>query len=176
MGFLRKFIRNFIPNRNYTSFEVEKIKTSRYTVIRRKKTTSSLCKALSSISFFIAALCIFEAAVWFSTGFPEPANNSLRIFYLESRISTHLPNLVVAPFEVTSQIVASCALCLALLVYSQFLFDHNKYLSQQQAERTKEAEARNNSPCHCSQCLIDYVVFAFLTLLASPKKSDRWLL
>jgi len=176
MGFLRKLIRNFIPHRNYRSFETEKIRTSQFTAIRHKKTTSSLCKALSSISFFIAALCIFEAAVWFSGNFPEPANNTLRIFYLESRISTHLPHTVVNPFEVTARIVASFSLSVALLRHSQFLLDQHRHLNHKQAQRSKEGEGRSNSPCHPSQSRTDYIVLAFLAVLASPKKSDRWLL
>jgi len=169
MGILRKLIRNLVPKRNYTAYETEKIKTGTFTAIRRKKTNSPLSKVLNSISFFIAALCIFEAAVWFSTGFPEPANNSLRIQYLETRISLHQPYSVKCPFEVTSQIVASFALCITVLAESPSLSG-----ALREKHRPNEEDARSLSVPHPAQSRTDYVVWAFLTLLASPKKSDRW--
>jgi hypothetical protein len=169
MGLLRKIIRNLIPTRNYQSFETEKIKTSKFSVIRRKRKTSSFGKVLRSISFFIAALCIFEAAVWFTTGFPELENNKLRIFYLETRISLHQPTTIENPFEITSQIVQASALILLLLINTQFISDQNKYLSDKYT-LTKQVEYTTNL-----KPSTNWIVLQFLTILASPKKSDRWI-
>ena len=145
MGIIKKFIKSLIPNRNYQSFETEKIKTSRFSAIRRKRKTSSIGKVLRSISFFIAALCIFEAAVWFSTGFPEPENNKLRILYLETRISFHQPTNVENPFDVIqSQILHLSILILLLFISARFIFDQNKYLTDKYINR--ETEPTNNKP------------------------------
>mmetsp|Transcript_46843 Transcript_46843/g.41918 ORF Transcript_46843/g.41918 Transcript_46843/m.41918 type:complete len:174 (-) Transcript_46843:216-737(-) len=172
MGIIRKFIKNLIPTRNYQSFETQKIKTSKFTVIRRKRKTSSIGKVLRSISFLVAALCIFEAAVWFSTGFPEPENNKLRIFYLETRISLHQPTTVENPFEIIqSQISYQSALIALLLISTRFKFDQNKYLTDKYNQETETS----NKPNSIEQANTDYVVLQFLTLLASPKKLDRWI-
>lgn len=99
MGFLRKFIRNFIPNRNYTSFEIQKIRSSKFTVIRRKKTTSSLCKALSSISFFIAALVEFHLY-----------SRSLFVFAFFMYPSADRPVLNIYSFHISTRYIHSAFL------------------------------------------------------------------
>mmetsp|Transcript_20988 Transcript_20988/g.33515 ORF Transcript_20988/g.33515 Transcript_20988/m.33515 type:complete len:176 (-) Transcript_20988:2722-3249(-) len=174
MGFIRKFIRNLIPNRNYQSFETERIKTGKFCVIRRKRKTSSIGEILRSISFFIAALCIFEAAVWFSSGFPEPANNRLRIQYLETRLSLYQqPTYLEHPFEITSQIISQSALLLLAVINTQFIFDQNKYLT----DKYKQESPTNNLLLHSinQSRHTDWIVLQFLTKLASPKKLGRWI-
>lgn len=174
MGYLRSLIRTFKPNRNYQTFETQKVKSSKFTVYRRKKKTSSIGKLLTSVSFFIAALCIFEAAVWFTTGFREPANNKLRILYLETRISLHQPTTIEQPFDITSQIIHQSALIALLLVNTKYIFDENKYLKQKYSEITKEGEI-NNKTRNTNQANSDYYfILKFLAILASPKKRDRW--
>ena len=173
MGIIRKLFKTLIPSRSYSTYQTQKIKTSKFSVIRRKRKTSSIGKVLRSISFFIAALCIFEAAVWFSTGFPEPENNKLRIFYLETRISLHQPTTVENPFEIIqSQILLQSTLIALLLISgTQFIFDQNKYLTDKYNQETETT----NKPNTIQQANIDWIVRKFLTKLASPKKVNRWI-
>lgn len=176
MGFIRKFIRNLVPSRNYQSFETEKIKTSKFTVIRRKRRKSSFSEVLRSISFFIAALCIFEAAVWFSTGFPEPENNKLRISYLETRISLHQPANIENPYQIIQSALdqlSHCLLFLLLLISQQFIFDQNKYFTDKDIKDTDKHNYKKVNTIE--QQRTDWIVLKFLTQLASFKKSDRWI-
>mmetsp|Transcript_40631 Transcript_40631/g.66776 ORF Transcript_40631/g.66776 Transcript_40631/m.66776 type:complete len:177 (-) Transcript_40631:280-810(-) len=175
MGLIRKIVNHCLPSRHYQSFELERVKSSKFSKIRRKKKTSSIGKILHSVSFFIAALCIFEAAVWFSTGFPEPENNQLRIFYLETHISIHSQSTSLDnPFEITAQIVAQSSLLVLLLVEAQGIFDRNKYLTDQHRADTPSKHSSSLSAV-LQHRTTDWIVLLFLTTLASPKKQDRWI-
>lgn len=66
-----------------------KVRSGRFSAVRRRPQESDLSNIWNRISLLLACLCIFEAGVWFTSGFPEEANTNLRRAYLESRISGH---------------------------------------------------------------------------------------
>eukprot|EP01084_Bolivina_argentea_P219746 372608_1 len=176
MGIIRNLIRTFIPTRSYQSFQTQKIKTSKFSVIRRKRKTSSISKALASISFFIAILCIFEAAVWFSTNFPEANNNNLRIHYLQQSISTHQPTSIENPFDIINSLINSLSI---LLLTHQFIsqfncihYLHNKYLYLTDKSINKST---TNPILLTATNSFNWIVLLFLiTLISTPKKTSKW--
>eukprot|EP01084_Bolivina_argentea_P253221 425290_1 len=105
MNFLRNTIRSLTTTRNYQSYTTQKIKTSKFTVIRRKRQTSSIGKLLSSISYCIAILCIFEAAVWFTNSYTDTATNTLKISYISTRISLYQTHTTQNPFEIFNTLI-----------------------------------------------------------------------
>ncbi len=171
MGIIRNLIRTFKPTRSYQSFETQKIKTSKFSVIRRKRITSSIGKLLSSISFFIAILCIFEAAVWFSTNFPEANNNNLRIHWIETRISSHQFNFTENPFD----IIHSLIIALSIIKLIHFIFDYinkSKYLYLTNKSINK---FQSNSLNLNYTKSFDWIVLQFLIInYTSPKKTSKW--
>jgi len=168
MHLLKRLVRSLTPSR--ATFTTEKIKTSKFTAIRRKRQTSSFSKVLRSISFFIAALCIFEAVVWFSSNFSD-SHLHIRVGWLNTRISQHQPHSVLSPFDVTAQILQSSTLCffLLLLTTAKLHSAHSKHPPEVDPplKSTSPSPDREQSPS-------DPVVLHFLSRLASPKKRRAW--
>ena len=105
MGLLNRFINYFNPNSSiYNSNTVIKVKTKNYTFYRHKIIKTKNQEIIQNISFLIAFICLFEAGVWFTTGYPEQSLTNLRINYLKNRILNHTYTLYQFGFELSNKI------------------------------------------------------------------------
>jgi len=170
---LKRLVRSLTPSR--ATYTTEKIKTSKFTAIRRKRHTPSFTKVLRNISFFIAALCIFEAAVWFSSNLAPSSFSAPQTHWLNSRISQHQPHSVLSPLDVTAQILQSSTLCFFLVLLSTFKLNsaHNKHAQPSLALDSTLSQSLSPSP-DLQTSPSDPVVLCFLSRLASPKKRRKW--
>ena len=164
MFIIRKLLRKLSPNSKRADFTTEKIKTSRCTIIRRKKNRpSAVDKYIAQISFIIAAICIFEATLWATSGWAAPLN-------LQSRIQIHQSSASQTPFDISIVIHQSLSCLISFLLISfRLKTEQNKHLSDDN-ESNKHKIYQN-----INQSSFDRVVLTFLVTLSSAKKGNRWI-
>ncbi len=112
-------------------------------------------------------------SVWFSTNFPEANNNKLRIFYLETRISSHQfnsPNIEY-PFDIINTLINSLLIILLIHSFIEYLNNLYNYLYNKYLYLTQKSI--NKTPIN--QSIINWIVLQFLIKLFSiPKKTSKW--
>lgn len=153
-----------------------KIKTSRFSKVVKQRKVSKFDQVYSNISLFLAALCLFEAAVWFTTGSPETVNNAVRRSYLEVRVRSHsiicwTPVFVVDPsFLVKITVLLVESQLLALQYLHSLEASKNRLIDKHKEIDTTPQLNTDNTP----NTQIDVTVRKFLVILSSPKKTKSW--